>query len=42
MKIILKRILVPTDFTNMSRTAVAYGAALSEGFGASLHLLHVP
>ena len=41
MKIVLKRILVPTDFTNVSRTAVAYGAALSEEFGASLHLLHV-
>jgi nucleotide-binding universal stress UspA family protein len=41
MKIILQRILVPTDFSDKSRPALAYGIALVEQFGASLHLLHV-
>jgi nucleotide-binding universal stress UspA family protein len=41
MRIILKRILVPTDLTDRSRLAVGYGVALVEEFGASLHLLHV-
>ena len=41
MKIVLKRILVPTDFSDRSRVAVTYGIALAEEFGAALHLLHV-
>jgi nucleotide-binding universal stress UspA family protein len=41
MRIVLKRILVPTDLTDRSRPAVGYGVALVEEFGASLHLLHV-
>ena len=41
MKIVLQRILVPTDFSDESRAALAYGAALAETFSASLHLLHV-
>src|SRR6266850_3470440 len=41
MKIILQRILVPTDFSERSRAAVAYGIAFVEEFGGSLHMLHV-
>lgn len=39
--IALKRILVPTDFSVCSDAALKYGRALSEVFGATLHLLHV-
>jgi nucleotide-binding universal stress UspA family protein len=39
--IALKRILVPTDFGETAAVALRYGRALSEAFGASLHLLHV-
>ena len=41
MPIVLERILVPTDFSDGSQSAMAYGVALVEEFGASLHLLHV-
>src|SRR2546426_3149764 len=41
MKIILKRVLVPTDFSERSRAAVAYGVAFVEEFGGSLHMLQV-
>jgi universal stress protein A len=41
MKIVLRQILVPTDFSDESRAALAYGAALAETFSASLHVLHV-
>src|SRR5215471_13684438 len=37
----LKRILVPSDFSECSDAAVRYGLALARKFGASLHLLHV-
>lgn len=39
--ITLKRILVPTDFSDCSDAAVKYGYALADAFGASLHLLNV-
>lgn len=39
--IVLKKILVPTDFSECSEAAVRYGRALAAAFGASLHLLHV-
>lgn len=35
------RILVPTDFSDPSEVALAYGRALANQFGAALHLLHV-
>jgi nucleotide-binding universal stress UspA family protein len=35
------RILVPTDFSELSSVALEYGQALAERFGASLHVLHV-
>jgi nucleotide-binding universal stress UspA family protein len=41
MKIVLERILVPTDFSARSRAAIAYGVAFVEEFGGSLHILHV-
>jgi nucleotide-binding universal stress UspA family protein len=41
MKIAIKRILVPIDFTEGSDAAVSYAAALVEELGASLHVLHV-
>lgn len=39
--IILKHVLVATDFSPPSEAALTYGRALAELFGASLHLLHV-
>ena len=39
--ITLKKILVPTDFSECSVAAVKYGRALATAFGASLHLLHI-
>jgi nucleotide-binding universal stress UspA family protein len=41
MKLTLKRILVPTDFSDESRAALAYGVALAGSLNASLHVLHV-
>ena len=35
------RILVPTDFSDTSDTALAYAKTLAAQLGASLHLLHV-
>src|SRR4051812_46932116 len=37
----LKRILLPTDFSENSQQAVAYGCALAEQFGSELHVLHI-
>jgi len=39
--IALKHVLVATDFSPPSDVALAYGRALAERFGATLHLLHV-
>lgn len=39
--IALKRILVPTDFSEASEVALKYGRALAEAFNASLDVLHV-
>ena len=39
--IALKHILVPTDFSEASYSAMKYGRALAESFGSSLHVLHV-
>lgn len=39
--IALKRILVPTDFSEASEAALKYGQALAEAFNASLDVLHV-
>ena len=39
--IVLKRILVPTDFSEGSEAAVMYGVALARAFDAQLFLLHV-
>ena len=39
--ITLKRILVPTDFSETSEAAVKYGVALTRAFNAQLYLLHV-
>jgi nucleotide-binding universal stress UspA family protein len=39
--ILLKHILVATDFSDPSEVALEYGRALARNFGASLHLLHV-
>ena len=35
------RILVPTDFSEQSDAALAYGRVLAARFGSTLHLLHV-
>ena len=37
----LKRILVPTDFGEAAGTALSYGRAMAQAFGATLHVLHV-
>jgi len=37
----IKTILVPTDFSEASETALKYAKALAEAFGSSLHLVHV-
>src|SRR5437588_11032837 len=37
----LRRILVPTDFSEHSGNALRYGIALAEKFDAELYLLHV-
>jgi nucleotide-binding universal stress UspA family protein len=39
--IVLKRVLVPTDFSKASTAAVTYGVALARAFHAQLFLLHV-
>lgn len=39
--IAVKRILVATDFSKASAEAWAYGQALAQTFGATLHVLHV-
>jgi nucleotide-binding universal stress UspA family protein len=37
----LKRVLVPTDFSETSEAALRYGVAVAGIFGATLHVLHV-
>src|SRR5947209_4647491 len=37
----LRRILVPTDFSRYSHSALTYATAFAEKFGAELYLLHV-
>lgn len=37
----IRKVLVPTDFSDCSEAAVKYGRDLAAAFGASLHLLHV-
>ena len=37
----LKRILVPTDFSDFSRPAFEYASALAARFESELHLVHV-
>lgn len=37
----LKKILVPTDFSDFSKPAVDYACALAARFESELHLLHV-
>ncbi|MCU0252663.1 MAG: universal stress protein [Vicinamibacterales bacterium] len=37
----LKTVLVPTDFSEASESALRYGKAMAEKFGATLHVVHV-
>ncbi|QDU39996.1 hypothetical protein Mal4_43500 [Maioricimonas rarisocia] len=37
----LKKILVPSDFSDFSKHALRYGCELSNRFNSELHLLHV-
>ncbi len=37
----LKRILLPTDFSDYSEQAMSYACAFAEQFDAELHILHV-
>lgn len=37
----IRRILVPTDFSQPAEAALRYGKALAEEFGSTLHLMHV-
>jgi nucleotide-binding universal stress UspA family protein len=38
----VKRILVPTDFSETSDAALTYAIGVAQAFGAQLYLLHVP
>jgi len=40
MAIAPKKILVPTDFSDASKTAVDYAVTLAKPLGASVHLVH--
>lgn len=37
----IRRILVPTDFSEPAEAALRYARALAEEFGSTLHLMHV-
>ena len=37
----MRRILIPTDFSEPARQAQAYAIALAEKFGSELHLMHI-
>ena len=37
----IRKICVPTDFSEASDHTITYAAALARGFGASLYLIHV-
>ena len=37
----IKRILVPTDFSDQGKTALMYAVAFADQFGAAVDLLHV-
>jgi nucleotide-binding universal stress UspA family protein len=37
----LERVLVPTDFSEASDTAIGYAKAMAQAFGGTMHLLHV-
>ena len=39
--IVIKNVLVATDFSGPSESAVNYARAMARSFGASLHVLHV-
>ena len=39
--VVLKNILVATDFSDPSAVALAYGRDLARSYGAKLHVLHV-
>jgi nucleotide-binding universal stress UspA family protein len=39
--ITLKRIVLPTDFSDTAAVALKYAKALAEAFGSALHVLHV-
>jgi universal stress protein A len=39
--IVLKNILVATDFSEVSDAALSYGRTLADQFGATLHVVHV-
>jgi len=37
----IRRILVPTDFSDPAAAALRYGRALAEEFGSTLYLMHI-
>ena len=41
MNLVIKRILVPLDFSANSTRALDYAHALAQKFDAALHLVHV-
>ncbi len=41
MSIRFQNILVPTDFSELSKPAIGYATGLADAFGAQLHCLHV-
>ena len=38
---VIKNILVPTDFSAASKSALRYACKVADAFGASIHVLHV-
>ena len=41
MQVQIRRILIPTDFSEPAKQAQAYAIALAERFGSELHLMHI-
>ena len=38
---VIKNILVPTDFSPASKSALRYACKVADAFGASVHVMHV-
>ena len=41
MGLMIKKILVPTDFSDLTKSAMSYAIRIARVFGAEIHILHV-